>query len=380
MRRPKVRRLRKREEVTRLLAERLETGACRPGDLLPSERSLAEEFKVSRPTLRKALEPFVASGKLIRLRGIGTRVATPRTAAGKSNWRTLGLVLPDIASRFFSEVAEAIEYAALQRGYQILLCNSRRQPAVEEMHIRQLVSRGVDGVLLAHDPHTEFPSALRLLQESGTPVVSLFGTLPGIACDSVTVDDESGVNQVMRYLFSLGHRQIAYCRPVPGSATHPRELAYRRFLDQNRHPVRAEYFVSYESLDDRVFRASLESLFGLAEPPTALFAGNDQTALVALKHLGSMGIRVPDQISVAGFDNLRFTAHLSVPLTTVDQPKQAMGRRAAELLFEHIELGGPLKPRTEVFEPHLVIRDSCAMAAWPTREDATGARLVSCPS
>jgi LacI family transcriptional regulator len=84
--------------------------------------------------------------------------------------------------------------------------------------------------------------------------------------------------------------------------------------------------------------------------------------MVVMKHLSDLGIRVPQEVSVVGFDNLRFTEHLPVPLTTVDQPTQEMGRRAVELLLERIEVGKNRPSRREVFHPHLIIRDSCAIA------------------
>jgi LacI family transcriptional regulator len=106
-----------------------------------------------------------------------------------------------------------------------------------------------------------------------------------------------------------------------------------------------------------------------ADPaPTACFAGNDHVALLLLRSLAALKVRVPEQFSVVGFDNLRLVEHLPVPLTTVDQPKQEMGRRAAELLFERMEAGPSLPVRREVFQPHLIIRDSSSIAPQSSLE------------
>ncbi|MFN8687062.1 MAG: substrate-binding domain-containing protein [Acidobacteriota bacterium] len=101
--------------------------------------------------------------------------------------------------------------------------------------------------------------------------------------------------------------------------------------------------------------------------PTACLAGNDHVALLLLKSLAALKVRVPEQFSVVGFDNLRLVEHLPVPLTTVDQPKQEMGRRAAELLFERVQSGPSLPVRSEVFTPRLVIRESSSIS--PRSED-----------
>ncbi len=354
----------KKEGIFQTLKDRVEQRVYTPGSFLPPERVLAEEFGVSRPTLRKALEPLMAAGLLVSHPGIGTRVALPETKdANRGNgWRIIALLLPDITNRFFTELTEAVEYTALQRGYQLLLCSSRHQLSLEEAHIRQLAERGVDGVILAHDPNLRTPESLKLLDESGTPYVFLFSSPVETHCPSVTVDDSAGVEQVMRYLFSLGHRYIAFGRPVAGDLPHPREREYLRLLTQQLGEVPARFVLPFEALDDAVCRDTLEQLLACEPRPTALFAGNDRVALVLLKHLSAMGVNVPRDMSVVGFDNLRFTEHLPVALTTVDQPKQEMGRRAVELLLERIELGGGEEPRSEVFHPHLVIRESCAVA------------------
>jgi LacI family transcriptional regulator len=303
----------------------------------------------------------------VNQQGVGTRVAekpAPRRR-NQNGWRVIGLLLPDIANAFFIEITEAIEYTALQRGYQLLLCNSRHQPSVEEMHLRQLAEQGVVGVILAHDPHAPFPQSASLLEQAKIPYVALFSSQAEALCDTVTVDDIGGVNQMMRYLYSLGHRRIAFCRPIPGDEAHPREKAYLDFMARNGCPVPPHFLIPYRSLEDDAGAEVLARVLDSPAVPTAFFAGNDRTALLLMRRLAALGVRVPQDVSVAGFDNLRFTEDLPVPLTTVDQPKQEMGRRAAELLLERIELGISAPARAHVFEPHLVIRESCAVPRPP---------------
>jgi DNA-binding LacI/PurR family transcriptional regulator len=329
---------------------------------MPSERALAVELGVSRPTLRRAIEPLVNEGLLLNHPGMGTSVAgTDDDEDAVRSWKIMALLLPDITNRFFSEVTEAIEYTALQRGYQLLLCNSRHQIHLEEFHIRQLVEHRVDGVVLAHDPYLEMPASINLLHEAGIPTVLLFSSPHHVNYDSVILDDRAGVEQGMRYLRSLGHRRIAFCRPVPGARPHPRELAYREQM-QGDH---AELCVlELLGMEDNEARRILSELIASRHPPTAFFAGNDHMAVLLMKHFSVLGIDVPSQVSVLGFDNLRVSENLPIPLTTIDQPKQQMGRRAVELLFERMSAGPALPARREVFAPHLIIRNSCGVAAF----------------
>jgi DNA-binding LacI/PurR family transcriptional regulator len=323
---------------------------------------LAAEFEVSRPTIRKALLSLVESGVLVNAPGVGTRISTggEAPAAAPGGGKIIALALPDISNRFFIEVTEAIEYALLQRGYQLLLSNYRHQPGIEEMQVRQFARRRVDGMILAHDAPQQLPLALGALEKAGIPIVLLFSAPAEARFDAVILDERAGVEQVLRYLYSLGHQRIAFCRPLADGKVHPREAAFREVTARAGLALAEEYILPFQALEEG--RGALEKLLALAEPPTAIFAGNDRVALMVLKHLSALGVRVPEEISLAGFDNLLFTEHLPVPLTTVDQPKAAMGRRAVEMLLERVEMDFGPEIRREVFQPHLVIRDSCGMA------------------
>ncbi len=353
----------KRSRTTEKIRDWIASGKLPRGVLLPSERFLAEELGVSRPTVRRAIEPLVQEGLLESQPGRGTLV--PETSSReelRTDWKVLALLLPDIANRFFSEVAESIEYTALQRGYQILLCNSRHQTHLEEFHIRKIMAHRVKGVILAHDPNQEVSGSLELLRRARIPTVLLFSTAREADCDSVVLDDRAGVDQALRYLVSLGHKRIAFCRPLSGTRPHPRETHYQAFMNRNG-AAGSEFLLDVVDKADHEIQSRIRELLSLPNAPTACLAGNDNVALMLTKNLASLNISLPDAFSVVGFDNVRYVQHLPVPLTTIDQPKQEMGRRAAELLFERIDAGSEMPYRNEVFTPHLVIRESCAMVS-----------------
>lgn len=355
----------KRNLCTQKLREMIDSGRFVKGTLLPSERMLAAELGVSRITIRKALEPLVQDGILENQPGRGTLVSEGTSdEAAKLGWKIIALLLPDISNRFFGEVAESIEYAALQRGYQILLCNSRHRPHLEEFHIRNLVQRKVDGVILAHDPHEEMPSSFAQLEQARIPTVLLFTSARQSDCDSVVLDDRAGVDQALRYLFSLGHKRIGFCRPLAGRP-HMRETYFLEGMARHDLRVPPEHVLDIVGKPENDIAAALKVLRRGPNAPTAFLCGNDHVALMLVKQANAVGIQIPVDLSIVGFDNLRFVEHLAVPLTTVDQPKQTMGRRAAEMLFERISEGPQSAPRHEVFTPHLVIRESCSVVWSP---------------
>ena len=348
------------EEVIDSLRSHI-ASSSRSGDFLPPERTLAAALGVSRSMLRQGIQKLLDSGELVTHRGIGTRIAIQARREHRADTRMIGLLLPDLGSPFFSDVTESIEYALMQHGYQLLLCNSRHQSALEERHILSLAEQKVAGVILAHDPYLPFPEAVSLFHDARIPYVALFNASSRANCDSVAVDEFSGVYQAMRYLISLGHKQIAFCRPVPGTSPHPREQAYAQFLEEADIPEMKASVLPLEALEEKRFGDELQSLLTGECSPTAFVAGNDQTALLLIKRLSALNRRVPEDISVIGFDNLDFTELLPKALTTVNQPKREMGRRAVELLLEHIELATPSTGRNEVFETYLIIRESCAV-------------------
>jgi LacI family transcriptional regulator len=217
-------------------------------------------------------------------------------------------------------------------------------------------------VILAHQPNQEIPQSVELLQTAGIPTVLLFSSARAADCDSVVLDDRAGVEQALRYLVSLGHRRIAFCRPLPAGTLHPRETHFREYLREHL-PAAKTVFLDVEGKREEEIREAVRAMLARRDAPTACFAGNDNVAMKLMKALGALGVALPERFSVVGFDNVRFVENLAVPLTTVDQPKQEMGRRAAEMLFERMEAGPGLPPRQEVFTPHLVIRESCAVVS-----------------
>jgi DNA-binding LacI/PurR family transcriptional regulator len=340
------------EAVAGQISRQIQEGRFGNG-YLPGERQLAEQLGVTRPTLRRALQSLSEAGVLESRPGVGTKLVDKVLPS-----QIIALELPDIANRFYVEVTEVIEYTTLQRGYQLLLSSYRYRDNLREVQLKQFATQGVKGVILGHDSSRELPAGLDHLLERSIPAVLLFNVTMSCPFDSVTIDQHAGVMQVLRYLFSLGHERIAFIRPLASSRQTLREAFFLEIMSEAGHPVPPEFRVALEELE--AGPEVLRKLLAHKNRPTAIFAGNDKVALIVMKRLSEIGSRIPEDISLVGFDNLSYTEHLPVPLTTVDQPKDLLGRRASELLFERIEHESSLPPRREVYQPRLVIRASCA--------------------
>ena len=232
--------------------------------------------------------------------------------------RTLAYVMLDAGNPFFTDVAAGIEAAAEQAELTTVLCNSANRADREEAHLALLEQQRVQGVLVTPvDPESD---ALDALSSRGTPVVVVDRIRAGREFCSVAVDDVHGGRLAVEHLLDRGHRRVAF---VGGPDT------LGQVLD------------------------------GLARSkrPTAAFCANDLVALGLLQHAIRAGRRVPEDLAIVGYDDIEFAGAAAVPLTSVRQPRQELGRRAADLLLDEAA-GGPHEHQQVLFTPELVARES----------------------
>ncbi len=255
---------------------------------------------------------------------------------------TIGAVIPDFASGFFVEAVRGIEDAARNAGYSILLCNSNDDLSQEKRHLSVLLSRRVDGILLAStDPNSIGPSHPR----RGVPVV-LFDRIPaGYKGPAVVTDNSEAAYHATQYLFSLGHRRVAFIAGRLDLSTGiERAAGFRKAFEDAHLPVHGEYFRQGNFKPESGYRCGLE-LLRLPEPPTAILSSNGPMTLGLLRAMRELRVRCPDDVSVVGFDELvpgteefSFGALLEPELTVIAQPGHQVGSRAAEMLLKMLQV------------------------------------------
>jgi DNA-binding LacI/PurR family transcriptional regulator len=290
----------------------------------------------------------------------------------------LGVVVSSrqkMLATFFSEILAGIEEAATSRGYFPLLCpltddeRPGRPPGGSERLDEMLRSRRVDGLLFNKE---EVPNALvQRLAADGWPLVLINGVVPEAArpIHAVTVDNRRGVHLAVAHLLRQGHRRIAYLTRRFQSV----EWTYRSFIE-------AEKLAGYQEAleecglpwDERLVRegsdvekapneAAVEELLALAARPTAIVAADDAMAISVLGILQRRGLRVPEDLSVMGYGNLRVSNMVEPALATVESPLREMGSLGTRMLIDLLEKR-PIEPPRVLLVPHLVARDSCATA------------------
>jgi DNA-binding LacI/PurR family transcriptional regulator len=274
---------------------------------------------------------------------------------------TLGLLVTDIENPYFPEVVRAVEDAAHARGYAVLLCNSTDDPARELAYLNLLLERRVDGIIVAASRVGTRHAAL--LARAQVPVVLVNSEAPRSGLTSITSDNRAGARLAAEHLLQLGHRHLAHITADAANAAAALRMAgIRDALSAADGEVNPPELLVAEG-DAHVAGGERATRELLQRQPavTAIVCYNDLTAIGALRALRACGRRVPEDVSVVGFDDIDLAKWTDPPLTTVAQQKAEMGRWAFETLRKEME-GGSARPRRgRVLPATLVVRETTSV-------------------
>lgn len=286
--------------------------------------------------------------------------------AGRS--RMIGLIVLDVANPFFTDVARGAEDEASNAGLSVILCDSDHQPAREGGYLDLLEQHRVQGILIT--PVSDNWPRLAELQARGTPVVLVDSRSPSGNHCCVAVDDVLGGDLALTHLLEAGHEQVAYA----GGPLNLRQVSDRRD-GAARALARAGASPSdLMLLETPTLNVASGQAVGAvvadtrpSDRPTAVFCANDLLALGVLQELTQRNIKVPGDVAIVGYDDIDFAAAAAVPLSSVRQPRQLIGRTAAQLLLDEAVQLDAHRHRQVIFSPELKIRDSSAGRLRPRR-------------
>jgi LacI family transcriptional regulator len=271
--------------------------------------------------------------------------------------RIMGIVIPTLNHAIYARMVEALQQRLAGREYSLLVATSEYDLAREEQQARLLVERGVEGLVLVG--HSHRPELYRLLDR--TPYVNTYVYKTNSDHPCVGFDNRRATFEITEFLVGLGHRRFGMISALTAGndRAFDRVAGVRAALEAHglSLPPEAVYERPYSILSGR---EGVRYLCALTPRPTAIICGNDVLAMGALAECRAAGVRVPDEISVVGFDNLEFAAHLDPPLTTMEVPAAEMGERAADFLLSQINAG--LALQSVYLEPNLIVRRTTGRA------------------
>lgn len=276
----------------------------------------------------------------------------------KSN--TIGVIVPEITGHFFSAIITGIQDVIVDSEYNIMICLSNESYEEELTIVKRLSKIQIDGVLVAPSSETKNFDHFRRLQKSGIPVVVFDRDCPGLEADKVLVDDYFGAFQAVEYLIGTGCKNIAHLGgPLNLSTTEQRLQGYLDALEKNRVPINRDYIVHVPGFSHKDGAKATRKILELIDRPDAIFAYNDNIAISAMHIAKKMSLKIPDEVSVIGFDDEPHSSFITPSLSTVWQPVYSMGMLSARILLSHLNnKNNIMEFRKEVFKPELVIRAS----------------------
>ena len=345
------------------LKEEILKGRIKPGEQIPSENSLAEKLSLSRHTVRKAVSMLAAEGYLITEHGRGTFCAD--RSKMRAETKNIGVITTYISEYIFPRVIQGIDRVLSENGYSIILKNTGNDTEKEAVYIEDMLDKNIDGLIIEPTKSALFSNNLELydaLDRYGVPYVFIHGSYQRLEDKAqVVLDDTAGMYSAVEYLAKLGHKDIVGIFKADDIQGINRHKGYARALSEYNLPYNPDNVVWFHTEDRETGPyAAIKSIFGSRSRVDAVACYNDEIAFRVLGTLTEMGISVPNEVSVTGFDDSYFSSNSPVKLTTVNHPKDRLGEAAAQLLLDMLKDSERIKnPIKKIIVPELVIKDSC---------------------
>lgn len=341
----------------------VKTGAIKVGDQIGSQNELAENYSVSLITIKKALSELIKEGILYSRVGKGTYVASKNSEGHKVSTKTIGLVLQDLKSPFFSLIAQEAENTAFNKRYSILFTHSSGQVAKEESQIEHFREMGVSGLIIASMTHVYYANeTIRKLHNEDFPYV-MVSYIHDPDIYFVGTDHEYGGYIATNHLIETGYERIGCITGERGNLVGDlRYKGFARALREANREVQENYVFNLPRGGEWYdFTSGYEigkEFCRLDDRPDAVFTYNDLAALGFQRAILENGLRIPDDVAIVGFDDIDRASYARVPLTTVKQPTKEIGDLAVDIILKrHNNQYAPVKT---ILRPELIVRSSTA--------------------
>jgi GntR family transcriptional regulator of arabinose operon len=339
------------------LRKQIRSGQIAPGQRLPSETELVRRYRLSRDTVRKAFGELEHEGWVFREQGRGTFCSFRE----KGNGRTIAVLTTYISNYIFPAIISGIERVLSSAGYILILANTWNDSQKEAQRLENMLNRDISGLIIeparsaVNDPNRE---CLGEVQRRKIPLLFLHANYPQMDSAYLVMDDEAGGFLAAQHALQMGHRRIAGIFKADDLQGVRRQKGFLRAMKEFGRQVPEDFIGNYDT--EQLFSFPYQYtryLLQKEDPPTAIICYNDEIALKSIEAIRDTGRKVPEDVSIVGYDNSHLAEASHPKLTSINHPKEEMGRRAAQMILDMV-LGKTDKPRF-TYQPELVVRSSC---------------------
>lgn len=341
------------------LREDLKAVNWKAGQRFYSENQLCQKFELSRQTVRQAIALLEEDGLLVSKRGSGTYVTEKAVSSRNHQSRTIGVLVTYLSDYIFPVIIKELEKVFTAADYYVYIASTGNSVSQERKLLQAMIERKVDGIIL-EPTKSALPNPnldlYRDLQNQGYPIICINSSYPGLNLPLIALDDEKAGYIATKHLIEKGHTKLGAVLKSDDLQGHLRYAGFQKAIIEHGAELMDERVFWYTTEDLGDLEGDANHILNRLDGCTAVLGYNDQISLRVMNMLGDAGITVPDDISIISIDDSRFASIGGVPLTSVSNPANEIGRMAAENLLRLIQ--GQNITATRIYEPKLTERRS----------------------
>ncbi len=345
------------------LRNEINMGRIKPGDQIPPENTLAQKLSLSRHTVRKAISMLVNEGYLYTEHGKGTFCRD--RSISRVNSKNIGVMTTYISEYIFPRVIQGIDSVLSEKGYSIMLKNTDNDVEKEAVYLGEILGKDLEGLIIEPTKSALFSNNIKLynaLDENNIPYIFIHGVYQQLENKpQIVINDSKGMYLAVKYLVDLGHRNIIGVFKADDAQGIERHKGYAKALADFGMQYNPDNVVWFHTEDRKTKPFSaIAGMLRNGKKIDAIVCYNDQIAYDLYEKLSVLGVSIPEDISLTGFDDSYFATSCPTKLTSVSHPKEKLGKMAAQTLLDMLD--NPEYAKTsiiKIIEPELIIRDSC---------------------
>lgn len=331
------------------------------GSKIPSEAELKDKFNVSRHTIRQSISELVNDGYLKREQGSGTYVSSQYQLEAKdTSQKTIGVITTYLSDYIFPSIIRGIEDELSKKGYALLLSSTQNNVQNEKKSLEMMLENQVDGLIVEPTKSAELNPNLNYylrMQERGIPYVSINASYEELDAPEIRMDDRLASEILTSHLLELGHTRICMITKTDDLQGKERMKGFIRAYSKVNKTFDGSLMITFDTEHIGKLTDEIDRVLHLENSPTAFVCYNDQIAIKVNERIANGGKKVPQDISVVSHDNSFLSTATDVKLTSINHPKERLGRDAASWIIQAIEKNS-FKQQSIIYEPELILRSS----------------------